>query len=62
MYRIGEEDSSKFSAVDRKPQKLQYAAQESHPLPKWAQWLIALAIGSMLILFVLYLIHVSNVR
>ena len=44
--------------MDRKPQKLNYAGTETQTLPRWAQWLIVLAIASVLILSVLYLIHI----
>jgi hypothetical protein len=60
MYRIREEVSSKFSEVEHKSQKLQYAGRESQSLPTWAQWLIVLAIAAVLILSVLYLIHIST--
>jgi len=48
--------------MDHEPQKLQYAGRESQSLPPWAQWLIVLAIASVLILSVLFLIHVSTAR
>jgi len=48
--------------MKRNPQKLEYAPRHSPSLPRWAQWLIVLAIASVLILFVLYLIQFSIAR